>query len=306
VATGPLNVGGTTIRFFNTADSLYFSIEVLSGEINDYQIFFNTSEENEYKISNDSLFKTDGNSWLFQTKLEAFGNGHFFESGLKLSEIEFTNIDNLLAGTWVNGTDIWGKGESFSYRKYGSISVPENFKLKPSVSDPYHTIKIQWTPKSGIGGFIIERSTNDSLHFEQIADLPHSKNYYLNSGLDSANIYYYRMFSYIGINPSAYTQTGRMKTGWVGIQESNEALASKVQVIPNPAHNKTSIHLQFKKPEEVEIVLYNLNHKKVSDLFSGTTGERSISFDTNGLSSGIYLVSIKIQGSQIFKKLIIY
>ncbi len=308
VATGPLGVGGTTIRFFDTADSLYFTIDVLSDGVSNYQILFNTGETGEfnYKISNDSLFKMNGSSWSFQKKLQTYGNNFFIESGLQLSEIEFENRDGLQASALVNDKDVWGNGELFFYKKYGNIDIPENFKLKPSVSDPYHTIKIQWTPKSGIEGFIIERSTNDSLHFEQIAELSSSKNYYLDSGLDSANIYYYRMFSYIGINPSAYTRTAWMKTAWLGIQEDIEVLVSKVQLIPNPAHNKTTVHLQINTPEKVEITLYNLNHKKVRNIFSGTTNGRGHTFSTNGLSTGMYFVSIKIRGIQIHKKLIIY
>ena len=309
-ATGLVDETITGIRFFNTSDSLFFSIKTTSPtKLNSYRLFLNTNGKNtfNYKISNDSLFKLDGSSWLYQNKLAGFGNENFLESGLLLSEIEFENNNSLQASALVNGTDVWGDGEVFFFLKYGTISTPDNFKLKPSINDPYHTIRIQWTPNPGLEGFIIERSTNDSLHFEQIADLASSKNFYLDSGLDSANIYYYRMFSYIGINPSAYTITIRMKTAWVGIQEDVDALASKIHIFPNPASDNAAVHIQFKKPEKVEIELYNLNHKKVRDIFSGNiSGKRSITFETSGLSNGIDLVSIKMQGIQIHKKLIIY
>lgn len=310
VATGPFNVGGTNIRFFNTADSLFFSIRnFIDNKIFTYQFFFNTGGGNEfnYKISNDSLFKINGNFWSFQKKLVAYDNDNFLESGLQLNEIGFENVDEMQATVWVNGIDIWGKGESFFYRKYGNIAVPENFKLKPSVSNPYHTIKVQWKSNSKMGGYIIERSTNDSLHFEQIADLSPSKNYYLDSGLDSANMYYYRMFTFIDINPSAYTKTLQMKTAWVGIVENRDALAAKILIVPNPAHDKAAVQLQIKNPGEVEMVLYNLSNQKLKNIFSGEiSNQQSIHFETSDLSNGIYLVHITIQGIHIYKKLIIH
>jgi hypothetical protein len=115
------------------------------------------------------------------------------------------------------------------------------------------------------------------------------------------------MSSYGGIVQSAYTSTKWMKPGWLSVNELIDALSKKILIIPNPAHNKSSVVIETKKTEIVSVQLYDLTHKKVKDIFSGTIqGKQSIAFQTSGLRNGIYFVRVTIQGVQIHKKLIIY
>ncbi len=309
VATGPFDQGTTSIWFFNNADSLFYSIKTMIDNLEDYQLLFSTNEEGtvNYKISNDSLFASDGDSWLYQLKLSSFQNGNFLESAVSLGDIEMETKDALRVSALVNSKDIWGNNEQFYYLKYPSVSVPNNFKISPSVSDPYHKVKIKWSLNPDFDGFIIERSVNDSLHFERIVDLPNNKAYYLDGSLDSANIYYYRMFSYYGIVRSNYTNINWMKPGWTnGVEDVQQSLES-AYLFPNPAKNKSSISIETDKSRMANIQLFNLNHKRIKDIFRGTiSGQKTIEFSTDNLSAGIYLVGITIDSKHIFKKLIIY
>ncbi len=310
VATGMTDEEMAAVRFFDNPDTLFVSIETGNEtNINDYQLFLDTAEENgfEYKISNDTLYMAVESGWGFKKILSCFQNANFLEFAVPQSDIDWEDKDSFRASAFVNGQNIWGESDLFYYLKYGIIEMPQRFKIKASVSDPYHKIKVQWEASSNVEGFIVERSVGDSLHFEPIADLSYSKNYYLDGGLDSAEIYYYRMYSYVGVSVSSYTDVMWMKPGWTGIGENTVSLLENVLIMPNPARDKVLIRLQTKQKTEVKVTLYDVNHREVADIFLGEIlKDKDIRFGTGGLSRGIYLIGIDTQGVKTYKKLILY
>ena len=91
-----------------------------------------------------------------------------------------------------------------------------------------------------------------------------------------------------------------------GVDDVQQSLES-AYLFPNPAKNKSSISIETDKSRMANIQLFNLNHKRIKDIFRGTiSGQKTIEFSTDNLSAGIYLVGITIDSKHIFKKLIIY
>jgi hypothetical protein len=69
-------------------------------------------------------------------------------------------------------------------------------------------------------------------------------------------------------------------------------------VMPNPADSMTELIFELIKPADVQLELYNLQGKKLSDLYSGRLekGENTIIIKTAELSAGMYLVKISSGG----------
>lgn len=82
---------------------------------------------------------------------------------------------------------------------------------------------------------------------------------------------------------------------------------SSFEFYPNPANNILNIGFDIHSPELVSIDLLDLSGRVISQLAENTKvqpGERS-SFNIEGISSGVYLVKILVNGQQVTRKLVI-
>lgn len=94
-------------------------------------------------------------------------------------------------------------------------------------------------------------------------------------------------------------------------QTSNSISISKIN--PNPTDNVTQIVIQLAEPSEIELTAYDIDGKKVSDIFSGemVSTESTINWDTkdgNGklLPSGTYFIELKTNnGKKTTRKLLV-
>ncbi len=301
--------GISSVKYYNTADSLFFALEADS--ITNYCIEFGQYQNNNFniRIQQDSVFKFLNSTWQFVKTIPSYSTNSFLESGLRLSDIITDSNDYFYGTAIINNINLsTGSEIIFRFLIYDILEYPDNFKLAPSVSDPYRKIKVKWAYDSKFEGLIIERSTNDSLHFERIIDLAPSYNYYLDPGLDSANTYYYRMFSYSGIIRSVYTKIEHMKPGSPSsINESINYVGENIQISPNPVRGTSKIIVKTLSPEYVTIELININSIKVRDIFKGSVNEnKEILFSKKELPAGIYILKLTVRGQQFAKKLIIY
>jgi len=91
----------------------------------------------------------------------------------------------------------------------------------------------------------------------------------------------------------------------VGFKE-NELLGAGSALYPNPAANSAVLQLQLKNNSKVSVKVMN----SVGQILSTTNtdavaGANEININMEGLSSGIYLVNVNIDGASITKKLIV-
>ncbi len=96
-------------------------------------------------------------------------------------------------------------------------------------------------------------------------------------------------------------------TSTVGIDElSSNALANSSYVYPNPAQGHVTVSVDLIQSSKVQIdVMNTLGQLVKSSKADGQTGANSIDIDVNSLTSGIYLLQIKVGNSHTTKKLII-
>ena len=308
VATGLIKAPRLqSVRFFNNADSLFYSILTEDDTIHNYQLFFNIDGDTgfEYKISNDSLFSKQNGSWNFNNLIPSYGSEDFLEAGLKFSQLNLDTIDYFKAVAYINGKDVWGNGEEFPFMKYETLSPPRNFNLKVSAEVPYHRIKIKWLYDDNPDEYVLERSVDDSLHFAVLVKLSNSHSYYLDNDVDSSHVYYYRMFSVKDILRSPYTKTKWMKPGFAGINNKFYNRGN-ISVYPQPAKTKLNVKIRLEVPDNVEVSLFSMEGKKIMSIFKGyIIKEKNIGFLCNNLAFGIYVLKVSGKNTLMTNKVVV-
>ncbi|MFM7565706.1 MAG: T9SS type A sorting domain-containing protein [Flavobacteriales bacterium] len=87
---------------------------------------------------------------------------------------------------------------------------------------------------------------------------------------------------------------------------TNVSQSNDVVVVPNPATEKASLLLNLTADSEVEITMTDLHGKVIRQgNYSNLSGGQSIGLNLNGLSSGIYVVNVLINGTLYNEKLVV-
>jgi hypothetical protein len=82
--------------------------------------------------------------------------------------------------------------------------------------------------------------------------------------------------------------------------------ASNSIIFPNPAKNNASLLLELNENSPVDLVILNTMGQVIKAIqIKGQIGENNINLDLNGMSTGIYIVNVKVGNSLSTKKLII-
>ena len=92
----------------------------------------------------------------------------------------------------------------------------------------------------------------------------------------------------------------------VGIEERALASVNNSVLYPNPASGSATLKIDLNDNNKVELSVLNLVGQVVKQSSTNAQiGENNIQFDLNGLSSGIYLVNVKIGNTVATKKLVV-
>jgi hypothetical protein len=307
VATGLNNSKLEVVRFYNTVDTLFYSLQVDGDVIHDYQLYFNIDGNSgfEYKISNDSVFSNQAGNWILSRVNTSYSHPGFMESGLLLSDLAMDTVDYITARCVINGHDVWGNNEAFGFLKYPELEPPANFDLKVSAETPYSRIKIKWLYDNTPDAYVIERSVDDSLHFETLTETSNSTSYYLDNDVDSSHVYYYRMFLHKDVLRSAYTRIMWMRPGFAGVGNTANNTCV-INVYPVPVLNSATVSIQLCAPDKVKIELLMLTGKPLQTIYSGLIyNKKNINFNVKDLPAGVYLLKIKGNNTSIVKKIVL-
>ena len=91
-----------------------------------------------------------------------------------------------------------------------------------------------------------------------------------------------------------------------GINEQNN-LFTEFNLYPNPSDKNAEIKLNLTKQSEIKIELFNLQGKRLQEIYSGkmTAGENKIPVNTTKLSAGTYLIKVSAEGKNKFVNLVV-
>ena len=91
---------------------------------------------------------------------------------------------------------------------------------------------------------------------------------------------------------------------YVGVEEAD--FANSVKVYPNPSHGQYQIAVEFFNVTDLELQVYDLSGQKIYREFHPMTFDFKGNLDLTGLSNGIYVLHLRADGKDLFKKLIKY
>jgi len=96
----------------------------------------------------------------------------------------------------------------------------------------------------------------------------------------------------------------------VEVQNSNQQVSIRFELyqnFPNPFNPITTINFELLKAAQIQLIVYNVEGKKIKILIKGnkTAGSHSIKFDGTNYPTGIYFYKLISGGSEIVKKMIL-
>jgi hypothetical protein len=111
-------------------------------------------------------------------------------------------------------------------------------------------------------------------------------------------------------NNTIWYQAGKLSYDFnnagVGVKENAQNSASNSVIYPNPASNNATLVIDMKDNSSVDITVMNAVGQVVkTNKAQAQAGQNSINIDLNGLSTGIYMVNVKVGGATSTKKLIV-
>jgi hypothetical protein len=82
---------------------------------------------------------------------------------------------------------------------------------------------------------------------------------------------------------------------------------SNLSISPNPFNTQTEVKFNLLSSAEIELKILNIKGEVVSTLYSGfaPAGQRSVVWNAAELSSGIYFVSLNLQGNNYIQKVVL-
>ena len=219
------------------------------------------------------------------------------EDGKVKGNLKDLMVDMQLAGGDVNGVTAIGNGETGDKKsvRFAAVTVKSNSN-KPQLT-------WQVTEETEVAHYIVERSYNGSF-FEEGGKVPfkassNSLNSYtfLDQHVAAEEEVYYRVRQVDSSGRYMYSQIVSLK----------RAQSSALQLVPNPAYDKTSVQIESNKVQTGWLQLVDPSgtvvHKQAITLKKGSN-----KLTLNGLQqygNGTYYVQVVLPGGTLYKKLLL-
>ncbi len=187
-----------------------------------------------------------------------------------------------------------------------------------SVINQQGHIRLNWRTLTETNnyGFLVQKSLNGQLEtYQTISDLipghgttlePHD--YTWTDANPGAGTWYYRLKQMDLDGAVSYTE-GILPSGATGVKEKSLPTEFGLnQNYPNPFNPTTVIEYALPKQSNVKIEVYNLIGQRMATLVDAVrpAGVHSVSFDANGLSSGLYFYRMTADGAvNLMKKMVL-
>jgi hypothetical protein len=223
--------------------------------------------------------------------------------------------------------------------KYATFAAPANMTINANGSSQDILVGFAWTFKSGIPA-VVGVDTAVFIYQQDPATAPaglRRTNYFgyglfLNEGAAGWENTTYHNTAQMALKASSYASVngwngyiaGQAFTserfaeaffhisvdtsnGKPGVGLTENAAVSILSVYPNPAKSNATVSLEIAKAGNVEISLVNLLGQTVKTFEYGkvTNGKYELKMDLNNVNAGVYMVNVKVAGSETTQKLII-
>lgn len=293
-AYGSNNNTITGVSFQNSMSSSY----ALTGALKEYGVYMLSSK---YVILGYDA-EADGN--LLCATSSELSSGTFSlacPGGLSIKRIEIRTLDNITITKVLNSSG-WSSGSNL-----GEVVLPVELSSFTAMASE-KAVNLSWTTATEVNnyGFEVERSVYADNDFQTIGFVQGNGNSnspkqysYSDNTLAKPGRYYYRL--------KQLDNDGRFEYSSVAEVNFTTAPAdySLKQNTPNPFNPSTVISFVTPKDGNVTLKVYNMIGQEVATLFSGfkSAGEHRVTFNGQGLNSGIYLYRLETENFSAVKKM---
>ncbi|MDP1800669.1 MAG: T9SS type A sorting domain-containing protein [Bacteroidota bacterium] len=109
-------------------------------------------------------------------------------------------------------------------------------------------------------------------------------------------------------NNTTWYQFGKLSYAFptIGLSQASQSSLGNIEIYPNPASGEAVLAINLEDNSSVEVTVLNTIGQVVkTNKAQGQVGENTISIDLSGLSTGIYMVNIKVGNASSTKKLVV-
>ena len=96
--------------------------------------------------------------------------------------------------------------------------------------------------------------------------------------------------------------------GWAvaGINNVRASVISDMSIIPNPSSGKTAITLNASQKSDITVAIYDMAGREINAIYKGpmAAGDKTIEFNSEEISSGIYIIKVTDEKLSIQKRFV--
>jgi GH35 family endo-1,4-beta-xylanase len=166
-----------------------------------------------------------------------------------------------------------------------------------------------WHPAESATSYTIEVATN-STFTSIVLDSTVADTSLLVIPLAANTQFYWRVTASNEHGSSAFSTTATFTTGQITSVEESAEIPSEFELsqnYPNPFNPSTTLHYTIGSPQHVRLTIYDILGNEVTTLVDErkAAGQYRVTFDANGLASGVYLIRLSAGPFVAMKKAIL-
>jgi hypothetical protein len=244
---------------------------------------------------------TDSNFAIIEYD-DLVGISNYWVGGLQLGFVKYY---------WRVQANNGGNISSFSeVRSFTTgIDVPILISPPDSAVNVSTSPTFEWTPVIGAVSYTLQISTFGSFINFVINQPGITSTSYSVNGLEENKKFYWRVRGATTNYEGLFSQVFRFTTGSTNSVDENKNLFTYNlgQNYPNPFNPITVIKYQLAKPGFVTISIYNMLGMQIAKLVNEekSAGSYDVSFEANGLSSGVYFYKLQSETYVETKKMVL-
>ncbi len=237
---------------------------------------------------------TDGNTYQPKGSLSDF-NGENSTGNWKLSIIDNYNEDGGQFLEW--SIELC----QLSNATGPTPNAPTNLTATTISSSQ---IDLDWTDNANNElGYIIDRSSPDNSNYSTIDTVGPNVTTYADNGLNSGTLYFYKVAAYNANGVSDYSEEDSAFTD-TETAIIDFVLDNSTTIYPNPTNDYINVFIKQKETGDLELSVYDVAGKVIIiEAFEKTTLEFSKKLDVSQLSDGMYIVKVRLEDAQMYRKI---
>ena len=182
--------------------------------------------------------------------------------------------------------------------------------IEGETTPSYGSIYFEWSDVPNATGYLLEVARNNSFTLQASRYITSNNSINIADVFDANRTYYWRVRPFNDLHTCIpFSETQQFQSGTEATAVNEIKAVSDWTIDPNPVATDALVNVRVNATASfnAQVNLYHINGQLVKQLGDRPllTGENVFTISTNGLSNGVYLVSLLTEEGQIHKRLVI-